>query len=156
MRRLEKVPSVRRIETNRPDVFAIEIIGEFGAADAENLCGLLEGAYEINATDSKRSERDADGNPLHAFPHPALGLLVRLSALESVDLSRLDADTVRTIRDHIGRHVARCAVIGDGTLAARIETLFAPGAEAQLRHFKPDEEVQAWAWIDMRQSGQGA
>ena len=107
MRRLEKIPVVRRIETNRPDVFAIEIIGEFGAADAENLCGLLEGAYEI---------------------HQRLGLLLRLSELESVNLSRLDADTVRTIRDHVGRHVARCAVIGDGTLAARIEALFAPGA----------------------------
>ena len=39
---LEAVPAIRRIETNRDALFAIDVVGDVSPADAENLFGLLE------------------------------------------------------------------------------------------------------------------
>ena len=133
MRPLERVPAVRRIETDRENVFAVEIIGEFTSADAENLCGLLEGAYTL---------------------HPSLDLLVRLLEVESVDLSNMDSATVEVMREQVSNHVARCAVIGESARAAEIETLFAAKAVTELRHFTHDEEAQAWEWLAAREVAQ--
>lgn len=129
MRPLERVPAVRRIETDREDLFAVEIVGEFTSADAENLYGLLEGAYAL---------------------HPRLDLLVRLLDVESVDLSGIDNATVRAMREEVGDHVARCAVIGESAWAGEIERLLKPGAATELRHFAHDDEGQAWDWLAMR------
>lgn len=43
--RLDPIPAISRIETDRSDVFAVEIKGHVTAGDVENLYGLLEGAY---------------------------------------------------------------------------------------------------------------
>jgi hypothetical protein len=124
---LERVPAVRRIETDRTDVFAIGITGEFTAGDAENLCGLLEGAFSL---------------------HDRIDLLVRLADLESVDLSDLSDETVSTMRAHVNEHVARCAIIGETSRAARVERLFSAGTASELRHFTRTEEDKAWAWLE--------
>ena len=129
MRPLERIPAVRRIDTDRDDAFAVEIAGEFAATDAENLCGLLEGAYALN-------ER--------------IDLLVRLAGLESVDLSGLSPETARFMKEHVALHVGRCAVVGDGGWASRIARLFEPGTGAEARHFVPEEEELAWEWIGAR------
>jgi hypothetical protein len=34
---LERIPAVRRLDTDRPDLFAIEIKGTVTSADVENL-----------------------------------------------------------------------------------------------------------------------
>ncbi|TJV02209.1 MAG: STAS/SEC14 domain-containing protein, partial [Mesorhizobium sp.] len=48
MNYLEDVPAVRRIDTDRDDLFAIDVVGHVTAADAENLFGLLEAAYALH------------------------------------------------------------------------------------------------------------
>ena len=133
MRPLERVPAVRRIETDRENLFAVEIVGEFTSGDAENLYGLLEGAYAL---------------------HPRLDLLVRLLGVESVDLSGIDNATVRVMREEVSDHVARCAVIGESARAAEIETLLTAGAATELRHFTHDDEAQAWDWLAAREMTQ--
>jgi len=135
MRPLERVPAVRRIDTDRNDLFAVTITGDFNAADAENLCGLLEGAYAL-------SER--------------IDLLVRISELDGVDVSELQPDTVRYMRDHVALHVDRCAVIDDGGWAQKIERLLAPAAGAETRHFRLDEEPEAWTWLQAREIAEKA
>lgn len=129
---LERVPAVRRIETDRMDAFAFEIAGEFNAGDAENLYGLLEGAYAL-------SDR--------------IDLLVRLTGLESVDLSGLSADTAGSMREEAARHVGRCAVVGDDGWASRVTRLFEPVSGVEIRHFAPADEAQAWEWIGAREIG---
>ena len=42
MNSLEPVPAVRRIDTDRDDLCAFEIVGHVTAADVENLFGLLK------------------------------------------------------------------------------------------------------------------
>ncbi|MEO3385547.1 STAS/SEC14 domain-containing protein [Mesorhizobium sp. CAU 1741] len=108
----------------------MEIIGEFTSADAENLCGLLEGAYVVQ---------------------PSLDLLVRLLEVENVDVSDIDPETVDVMRGHVGNHVARCAVVGESRRADQIEALFAAPETTELRHFSHEEENQAWEWLGARE-----
>ena len=129
---VERVPAVRRIETDRKDTFAVEIAGEFNAGDAENLYGLLEGAYAL-------SER--------------IDLIVRLTELESVDLSSLSPATAESMRDEASRHVSRCAMIGDGGWASRVSRLFEPASGVEQRHFTAEDEALAWEWIGARAIG---
>lgn len=130
MRPLERVPAVRRIETDRADAFAVEITGEFTSADAENLCGLLEGAYTL---------------------HPHIDLLVRLVDVETVDIADLSPRTAEFMRNHVAQNVGRCAVVGNGGWASRVTALFEPGSGAEARHFSPEEEADAWEWIGARE-----
>lgn len=131
MRPLEHVPAVRRIETDRPKLFAIEVTGEFNSADAENLCGLLEGAYAL---------------------HDRIDLLIRIEGLESVDLTDVARDTVRSMRDHLARHVDRCAIIEDGGWSPEIERLLKPDDGAETRRFAPNEEPQAWLRLEAQET----
>ena len=50
---LEEVPAVRKIETDRTDLLAVDIVGHVTAADAENLFGLLEAAYALHPQDRR-------------------------------------------------------------------------------------------------------
>ena len=130
MRPLERVPAVRRIETDRKDLFAIEITGEFTSADVENMCGLLEGAYALN---------------------DRIDLLIRIEALDGVDLADMERDTVRYMREHVARNVDRCAIVEDGGLSPEIERLLKPEDSAETRHFAPDDEPEAWRWLGARE-----
>lgn len=130
MRPLERVPAVRRIDTNRSDVFAVEITDEFTSADAENLCGLLEGAYAL---------------------HPRIDLLVRLRDLVVVDLTDLEDDTLALLRSHTHDNVGNCAVIGETRWHSDIESLFSFSSSTTLRHFDSEEETEAWAWLSARE-----
>ncbi|TIL79063.1 MAG: STAS/SEC14 domain-containing protein, partial [Mesorhizobium sp.] len=46
---LETVPAIRRIDTDRDDLFAIDVVGDVTGADAENLFGLLEAACALHS-----------------------------------------------------------------------------------------------------------
>lgn len=130
MRPLERVPAVRKIETDRPDLFAVEITGEFSSADAENLCGLLEGAYAI---------------------HDRLDLLVRISNLDDVDLSDMSPETKDFMRDHVTMHVGRCAIVDESGWADAVTRLLKPGGSVELQRFPPQDEAQAWEWVGARE-----
>ena len=129
---LERVPAVRRIETDRDDAFAFEITGEFNAGDAENLCGLLEGAYAL---------------------HERIVLLVRLRDVGIVDLSGLSPETAGLMRSEAALRVARCAVVGGGSRASRITQLFEPAEGIETRNFADGDEDAAWQWLGAREAG---
>lgn len=126
MRPLERVPAVRRIETDNHATFAFDLAGEFTGADAENLFGLLEGAYAI-------SNR--------------LDVLVRTTMLERIDFDEFDTQTKQELRAHLDNHVARIAIIDDGQWASAIERLLKPDGSIEVRRYDPGEEQEAWAWI---------
>ena len=123
---LERVPAVRRIETDRSDLFAIEITDEFTSADAENLCGLLEGAYAL---------------------HPRLDLLIRLRELTSVDTYDLAPETHELLRSHARNSVRHCAVVGNASRRSEIADLLAFAPTTTVRQFDSSEEPEAWAWL---------
>lgn len=125
MRPLDTVPAVRRLETDRSDVLAIEIAGPMTGADVENLYGLLEGAYAL---------------------HERIDLLVRWPDGEDVDWSGVAPDTLRAARDEAARHVGKYAAVGaGGDILVLLKRLAGPVGE--FRRFPGNEEAEAWAWI---------
>ncbi|HEV7418184.1 STAS/SEC14 domain-containing protein [Tianweitania sediminis] len=129
---LDAVPAVRRIETDRDDVFACEITGHVSAADFENLYGLLEGAYAL---------------------HNQVDVLVHFTNYDGVDWSEVSDNTKQEGQEHASRHVRRCASIGGPDWVSYFKGWFAPSVDVELRRFEDDEEEQAWAWIGARPIG---
>ncbi len=124
MNYLEAVPAIRRIDTDRDDLFAIDIVGEVNSADAENLYGLLEAACEL---------------------HPRLDVLVRLTGFETAVWSETSPQTVRQGREVALAHVARCATVGGPDWTGRLRAKLQPGQE--LRYFSAEDEAKAWEWL---------
>jgi hypothetical protein len=124
---LEAVPAIRRIETDRDDLAAFDVVGMMTGADLENLFGLLEAAYAL---------------------HSPIDVLVRLVECEGLDRSEVDPDTVSDGTEAAGMNVRRCAVVGDANGLAGSSKLFVAAGAGETRHFAPDDEPQAWTWIE--------
>lgn len=130
MHRLDPVPAVHRLETDNPQVFAVEISGQATSADAENLFGLLEGAYAL---------------------HDRVDLLVRATQYEGADWGEIDPDTVAEGRRHAEQHVRRCAVVGGPDWTASRGGFFAKDVPVELRYFDAADESEAWRWLGARE-----
>ena len=123
------MPAIRRIETNRDALFAIDVVGDVSPADAENLFGLLEAAYAL---------------------HPRVDVLVRLTDEESVDWANISQDTLRQGVADAMEHVVRCAVIGEPGWASLVAGVFPKALPFELRRFDVDDEEAAWQWLGAR------
>ena len=123
---LDRVPAVRRIDTDRTDAFAVEISGYVTAADVENLYGLLEGAYEL---------------------HDQIDVLVRLVDYEGADWAAVNRHTTEEGREHALKHVRRCAAVGEPDWTSRVGGFFGSDLPVELRHFPSAREDEAWEWI---------
>ncbi|MET3789988.1 STAS/SEC14 domain-containing protein [Aquamicrobium terrae] len=121
---LEEVPAIRRLETNRDDLFAVDIVGEVTPADAENLYGLLEAAYAL---------------------HPHIDVLVRLTDFEGAQWAEISPQTFEQGRETALRHVKRCASVGGPDWTGLLGSELPEGAE--IRHFPAGEEAEAWHWL---------
>lgn len=130
MHSLDPVPAVRRLQTDSDRVFAIEIAGPASGADAENLFGLLEGAYAL---------------------HDRIDVLVRATAFEGADWSEIDPDTVAEGRKRAESHVARCAVVGGPDWTSSLGGFFSADVPVELRYFAAEDEPDAWAWLGARE-----
>lgn len=129
MKFLEAVPAIRRIDTDRDALFAIDVVGDVSPADAENLFGLLEAAYAL---------------------HSKVDVLVRLTDEESVDWANIAQDTLRQGVVDALEHVARCAVIGSPDWASIASGVFPSPPPFECRRFDTDDEEAAWRWLGAR------
>lgn len=123
---LESVPAIRRIETSRDDLFAIDVVGHVSSADAENLFGLLEAAYAL---------------------HPRVDVLVRLIDHDGVDWADISAETLKQGEANAKQHIARCASIGEPNWIPDVQGWFTASLPIELRHFKAEDEAAAWQWV---------
>lgn len=126
MAMLEAVPAVRRIETDRADLFAIDLVGHVSAADAENLFGLLEACYAV---------------------HPRIDVLVRMVDHDGVDWGEIDQTTFHEGKAQAREHVRRCAAVGEPDWTGGLSGLFSSPEPVELRHFSSEDEASAWAWL---------
>jgi hypothetical protein len=126
MAMLESIPAVRRIDTDRDDLFAVDVVGHVSSADVENLYGLLEAAYAL---------------------HPKIDVLVRLIDHDGVDWAEVDENTVRDGKAHARDHVRRCASVGEPDWTGELGGWFTSAEPVELRHFSADDEADAWAWL---------
>jgi hypothetical protein len=127
MHPLDPIPVVHRLETDNPQVFAIEISGQATSADAENLFGLLEGAYAL---------------------HDRIDVLVRATRYEGADWGEINPDTVAEGRRRAEQYVQRCAVVGGPDWTASVGGFFSSRIPVELRYFRAQDEADAWAWLE--------
>lgn len=129
MNAIEPVPAIRRIDTDKPHVCAFEIAGRILGADAENLYGLLEGAYVL---------------------HDHVDVLVKLVDHDGVEWDEISSETLKSGRESAVQHVRRCAAVGEPDWTGALTGFFAPRIPVELRHFPLDQEDAAWAWLGAR------
>ena len=126
----ERIPTVRKIATDRPDAQAFELCGQITSADVENVYGLLEAAYGS---------------------HDTIDLLIRITDYEGVEWNALHLDTTRALETHSLQHIRRYAVVGGPAWLKGAIALFSPFFPMRMRHFDSAEEAEAWAFIDARE-----
>lgn len=123
---LDAVPAIRRIDTDREDLLAIDVVGHVAAADAENLFGLLEAAYAL---------------------HSKIDVLVRLIDHEGVDWTDVSDETIEQGIAHAVEHIGRCAAVGEPNWIAEARAFLPASVSIELRHFEAKDEAAAWEWL---------
>ncbi|OBQ75439.1 STAS/SEC14 domain-containing protein [Mesorhizobium erdmanii] len=129
---LQSVPAIRRIDTAREDLFAIDVVGHVSAADAENLFGLLEAAYAL---------------------HKRIDVAVRMVDHDGVDWTDISDDTLKQGAVHALEHIGRCAAIGAPDWTPDARHALPASSPIEFRHFKAEDEDEAWKWLEARQVG---
>ncbi|MBC8717145.1 MULTISPECIES: STAS/SEC14 domain-containing protein [Brucella/Ochrobactrum group] len=124
--RNEDVPVVRRIPTNREDVFAFAIEGHLDEAALENLYGLLDAAYE---------------------GHEEIDLLIRLTGYEGVDWGSAFSESMLSMRAKSLQHLRRYAIVGGPLWIQASVTLMQPFLSIEMKTFEPEDEPKAWEWL---------
>lgn len=124
--RNENIPVVRRIPTDRDDVFAFTIEGHLDDASLENLYGLLDAAYET---------------------HEEIDLLIRLTGYEGFDWTSAFSESTLSMRSKSLKKLRRYAIIGGPLWVQASITLMQPFLSIELRAFDADDEGEAWEWL---------
>ena len=125
--RNENMPVIRRIPTNRDDVFAFAIEGHLDDASLENLYGLLDAAYET---------------------HEKIDLLIRLIGYEGFDWTAAFSESMSSMRAKSLKQLRRYAIVGGPLWIQASITLMQPFLSIELRAFEANEENEAWEWLD--------
>ena len=129
MHPLEAVPAIRRIDTDRDDLCALEVVGHFTSADLENAYGLLEGAYAV---------------------HEKIDLLVRITRYEGFDWGAAFTDVTVRGKTQALRHIRKYALVGGPGWLRTMVGIFGPLTSIETRYFDADEEAVAWEWVGGR------
>ncbi|MDW6020670.1 STAS/SEC14 domain-containing protein [Mesorhizobium sp. BAC0120] len=123
------LPPIRRIETSRDDLCALEIAGRITAPDVENAYGLIEGEFA---------------------QHDEIDLLVRIADYGGVDWSTgANLDILRRKLRAIG-HIRHYALVGGPFWLRGITALSAPFMSMEIRRFALEDEDAAWKWLKAR------
>ncbi|NNU61312.1 STAS/SEC14 domain-containing protein [Brucellaceae bacterium VT-16-1752] len=129
MMRNEDIPVVRRIPTDRNDVFAFAIEGHLDDSSLENLYGLLDAAYE---------------------QYDEIDLLIRLTGYEGVDWTAAFSESMLSMRSKSLKHLRRYAIVGGPLWIQASITLMQPFLSIEMRSFEADEEQDAWEWLSAK------
>ena len=123
---MEPPASICRLDTDREDVFAFDVVGHIKAPDVENIYGLLEGAYSL---------------------HDKIDMLVRIKDYEGVDWDAAMKDFRLLGKTHALKHIRRYAVVGGPGWIGAMIAVFNPFFRIEMKHFDTAEEARAWTWI---------
>ncbi|HEU5096824.1 MAG TPA: STAS/SEC14 domain-containing protein [Reyranella sp.] len=123
---MEAPIAIRRLETDREDVFAFDVVGRVAASDVENIYGLIEGAYAL---------------------HDKIDVLVRIKDYDGVDWDAAKKDFSLLSETRALKHIRRYAVVGGPGWFGPMIAVLKPFFSLRMKHFDADEEAEAWAWI---------
>lgn len=120
-------PNIRRINSDRDDLFAFEITGHITAADVDSVYETLARAYDA---------------------HPKVDLLVRMTNYDGWDWNVIARETTLVAKTRALKHIRRYAVVGGPDWIAGMIRLFEPFFAIEMKHFPGDRETDARAWLD--------
>jgi hypothetical protein len=120
-------PSVRIIETTRPDAIAFEVNGRIRRDDMH----LLVSAFEQALT-----------------AHERLRVLVRVVSFDGVTLEALREEGLASVKMRGWRQVERYALVGGPAWIAAVTGWATPLTRIQTRHFDAVREEDAWRWLE--------
>ncbi|MBN9076710.1 MAG: STAS/SEC14 domain-containing protein [Rhizobiales bacterium 65-79] len=127
---MEAPVAIRRLDTDREDVFAFDVVGHINASDVENIYGLLEGAYAI---------------------HDQIDMLVRIKDYDGVEWDAALKDFNLLGKTHALKHIRLYAVVGGPAWVGPMIAVFNPFFRVKMKHFDETEEEAAWKWIGARE-----
>lgn len=119
-------PSVRRIETDQPNLIAFEVDGRIRGSDMRLLIPLFDAALEA---------------------HPKLRVLVRILNFNGISLDALGADGLVAMKMKGLRQVDRYAIVGGPEWMKSTAERLGPWVPVETRHFPASAEAEAWAWL---------
>lgn len=125
-RALPRGPSIRIIETDKPDVLGFELDGRISAAEAEAVAN-----YFNNALGRKRPLR----------------LLGRVKRIEGAEVGALFGHKYLQMKVGMLERVERYAVVGGPVWLCAWIAALDPIVKVELRHFPAEDEALAWAWL---------
>lgn len=119
-------PSIRIIETDRPDVLGFELNGKISAADAEFAADYFNRAL-------------AADRPLR--------LLGRVKCIDGAELGALLGHKYLAMKVGMLNRLERYAIVGGPAWLCAWVSALDPIVAAELRWFPADQEAQAWDWL---------
>ena len=119
-------PSIRIIETDKPDVLGFELDGRISAADAEAAAEYFNKALD-------------DKQPLR--------LLGRVKNIEGAELGALLGHKYLQMKVGTLERVERYAVVGGPLWLCAWISALDPLVSVDFRHFRAEDEVKAWEWL---------
>jgi len=130
MSAVEPPVAIRRLDTDREDVFAFEAVGRIAASDVENIYGLLEGACAL---------------------HDKIDMLVRIRDYDGIDWEAAMKDFSLLGKTRTLKHIRRYAVVGGPGWIGPMVNVFKPFFSIEMKYFDPKEELEAWKWIGAKE-----
>jgi len=121
------LPSVRLLETSRPDVIAFEVNGRIRREDMHLLVRAFEEALAA---------------------HERLRVLVRIVSFDGVTLEALREEGLASVKMRGWRQIERYALVGSPAWMTSVTGWVAPMTGIQSRHFDTAQEEEAWRWLE--------
>lgn len=119
-------PSIRIIETDRPEVLGFELNGRIKAADAEFAADYFNRAL-------------AEGRPLR--------LLGRVKSIDGAEVGALFGHKYLAMKVGLLKRLERYSIVGGPAWLCAWVAALDPIVDAELRHFPADQEARAWDWL---------
>ena len=119
-------PSLRIIETDKPDVVGFELDGRIANADAEAA------ADYFNATLARKGP---------------VRLMARIKNIEGAEIGALLGHKYLEMKVGMLDRVERYAVVGGPVWLCAWVAALDPLVSTELRHFPADREADAWDWL---------
>lgn len=119
--------TIRRIPADRPDLYAYEVAGHLTADDVRAVYAEMIEAYDR---------------------HDQVDVLLRLTDYDGIDWSAAFTDTTYAAKTRSLKHIRRYAIVGGPAWIRAMVGVFSPLVHPQMRTFAPDEEAEAWRWIE--------
>lgn len=121
--------TIRRIPTDRADLYAYEVTGHMTADDIRAVYEELNEAYDT---------------------HGEVDLLVKLSHFDGFDWSAAFSDLTYTVKTRSLSHIRRYAIVGGPKWIRAMVGVFNPLVHPEMNTFELGEESAAWDWVEGR------